>query len=696
MNKLILLSIIFISFVNLNAQLKYEVDFNSTSADWKANNTDVYKTSYTGNKYRIEHYAEASSYSFWKSVPIYYEKDFTIESAITQTDGVDNWGYGLLFGGSDANNMYAFTISSNGQFVIYKFDAGKYSALKGWQKTDKTLPMKSENILKISQKNKRMSFYVNNSLVWDTTALPNFGNNIGFTLSSKLSIEVDYIKASYDTLKMILPANVKANYKRENLGTNVNSKYQELMPVITADGKTVFFSVRGHPENLGTDQTDDIWFSTRDITGVWSKAKRLDPPINSYGHNSLINITPDGNNMYLFNVYNEEGTSVVKAGISTSYKTSTGWSIPKEIKIDNYYNRNQYSEFAINPEKDVLIMAIQRDQTYGNKDLYISFFKNGQFTEPINLGPILNTTRAEITPFIASDNATLYFSSDGHPSFGDADVFMSKRLDDTWLNWSEPVNLGSSVNTSNWDAYYTIPASGDYVYFVSSENTEFSSDIFRMELPDAAKPNPVVLIRGKIIDTKTKKPINADIVYNNLSNNEQIGSASSDPSTGEYKIILPYGKNYSFMANKKNYYPISDNIDVTDIKTYIEIEKDLYLTPIEIGERVRLNNIFFDYDKSTLKIESYPELKRLIDLFKEYPNLKIEVSGHTDNIGNQDYNIKLSNDRANSVMSYLLGQGIPKTKISAIGFGKSQPVADNSTEQGRALNRRVEFKILEK
>jgi outer membrane protein OmpA-like peptidoglycan-associated protein len=696
MNKIILTFLILFGFsLSLFAQIKYDVDYNSISNDWSIYNDANYKTSYTGSCYRIEHLREQGSYNFWKSVPIYYEKDFTIESAISQIDGVENMGYGLLFGCSDANNMYAFTISSTGQFLVFKFESGKYYTLKGWQVSDKIKPMRSQNIIKISQKNKRLGFYINNSLVWDTTALAKFGNNIGFNLSNKMSIEIDYLKAEYDTSRILLPANMRDNSKKENLGENVNSKYEELMPVIAADGRTVYFSVRNHPENYGTDHADDIWFSTFD-NGNWSKSRKLDPPLNTPGNNALIAITPDGNNMYLFNVYNAEGTNVVAAGLSVSQKTSTGWTIPKEIKIDNYYNNHQFSEFSINPEKNVVIFALQRKETYGEKDLYISFLKDGKFTEPKNLGPVLNTTRSEITPFLASDNATLYFSSHGHPGYGNADVFMSKRLDDTWLNWSEPINLGKGINTVNWDAYYTIPASGDYVYFISNETKDGSSDLFRIELPDAAKPNPVVLIKGKIIDTKTKKPISAEIIYNNLKNDEYVGSASSDPATGEYKIVLPCGKNYSFMANKKNYYPISDNIDVTEIKTYKEIERDLYLTPIEIGEKVRLNNIFFDYDKSTLKVESYPELKRLIDLFKDYPNLKIEVSGHTDNIGNQDYNKKLSNERANSVMTYLISKGIQKSKISATGFGKTQPVADNSTDDGRAMNRRVEFKILEK
>jgi OmpA-OmpF porin, OOP family len=291
----------------------------------------------------------------------------------------------------------------------------------------------------------------------------------------------------------------------------------------------------------------------------------------------------------------------------------------------------------------------------------------------------------------------LYYASYGFESYGSADIFMSTRLDDSWTNWSKPVNLGPSINSAGWESAFSIAAKGDYAYMISEEGgVEGSADIFRIKLADYQKPEPVLLVYGKVLNKKTNQPLESTISYSDLTQNKEVGVASSNAADGSYKIILPMGKLYGFMAGKDGFYPISENINIDTLKEYIEIERNLYLAPVEIGQTVVLNNIFFDLNKARLKTESAAELDRLVEFLSKNPAINIEVGGHTDNTGSDDYNNKLSQQRSESVMNYLAEKGITKARLSAKGYGKSKPVAANDTEDGRAKNRRVEFLILAK
>ncbi|MFH2095217.1 MAG: OmpA family protein, partial [Bacteroidota bacterium] len=381
------------------------------------------------------------------------------------------------------------------------------------------------------------------------------------------------------------------------------------------------------------------------------------------------------------------------SGISMSTRSGSGWSIPATIEIKDFYNDSKYNEFCLSSNKKILLMTVQRKDSYGDKDIYVSFDKNGVFTAPMNLGPVVNSFDNEASPFLASDEKTLYYSSKGKPGYGSSDIFVTRRLDDTWKNWSPPQNLGPEINSADWDAYYTIPASGDYAYLVSQDNSIGQGDIFRIKPPEAAKPEPVLLIYGKVLNKKNNEPMEAFITYNNLMTDEEIGTAVSDSKTGEYKIILPLGTNYSFRAAQEGFYPVSDNLDVSTLENYGEIERNLYLSPIEVGETIRLNNIFFDLDKATLKEESFSELNRLVRLLKENATMSITISGHTDNQGSDQYNLKLSEDRVNSVIQYLITNGVAKDRLSGKGYGESNPIGTNDTEEGKAINRRVEFTI---
>ena len=296
----------------------------------------------------------------------------------------------------------------------------------------------------------------------------------------------------------------------------------------------------------------------------------------------------------------------------------------------------------------------------------------------------------------AADNVTLYFSSNRPGTLGENDIWMTKRLDDSWQKWSEPQNLGSPINTEDWDAFFTMDAGGEYAYMSSALKSMGESDIVRVKLLEKEKPDPVVLVSGNVYNKKTGKPLSASLVYETLPDGTVVGDGVSAPEDGAFKFVLPYDKNYSIRATADHFFAISENLNLDSLVKagYKEIHKDLYLVPIEIGQVVRLNNVFFDFDKWDLRPESFIELDRVVKLLKENPAIEIEMSAHTDSYGSDEYNFKLSDNRARSVMEYILSKGIEPKRIISQGYGEAKPVAENDTPENRQLNRRVEFTIL--
>jgi outer membrane protein OmpA-like peptidoglycan-associated protein len=479
-----------------------------------------------------------------------------------------------------------------------------------------------------------------------------------------------------------------------NLGAAVNTNAAELNPQISADGKTLFFTRQDHPENLGLPSMQDIWISTLGSGGKWTKAINPGPPLNNASHNSVFAISPDGNTLLLMGEYAPDGT--MKVGISTSYKTATGWSNPEPVRIRDYYNLNEFVCFYLAAGDQHLLMAVERKEGEGKLDLYVSFKEeDGVWSVPKSLGKTINTPEHEGYPCLASDMKTLYFCSRGHQGFGGFDIWMSRRLDETWTNWSVPKNLGPVINTADNELSLSITAEGKNAYLISSARSLGSTDIFDFELPPDLRPYPVALVTGKVIDANTNKPINdAKVVYEILSIEKEVGLSRINPKDGSFQIALPAGNNYGFRAEANNYYPISENLDLSKLNEYKTFNVDLKLKPLRVGEAVRINNVFFESAKWDLKPESFSELDRLVKLLKR-ENYNIEIAGHTDSIGTDKYNVDLSRHRAKAVADYLIRKGIPTGRISFVGYGKTKPVKSNATAEGRKENRRVEFILKE-
>ena len=518
--------------------------------------------------------------------------------------------------------------------------------------------------------------------------------------TSVLITDTDGVKLIPQKDKII---NANTILKIENLGSSVNTAYPELRPTVSADGNLLFFICENNPHNTkysSVPNSQDIWFSEKDtLTGKWSRAVHLGYPLNTVQYNAVYWISPDNNRIlirgaFINGAYNGKGVSMC------TLTREGNWSEPEALRIKNYYkyDRGRQSGATMGHNGQTLLLYMSTEPGNPDNDIYVCFLtKDGSWTEPLNLGKKINAPETnEMTPYLAPDGITMYFSSNRQGGLGDNDIWMTKRLDNSWQKWSEPVNLGSPINTDNWDAFFTLDAGGEFAYLTTNLNTFGESDIVRVKLLEKEKPNPVVLVSGNVYNIKTKQPISASLIYETLPDGIVAGNGISGATDGAFKFVLPYDKNYSIRASADHYFAISENLNLDSLVKagYREIHKDLYLAPIEIGQVVRLNNVFFDFDKFNLRNESFVELDRVVQLLKENPGIEIEMSAHTDSKGADDYNYRLSDDRARSVREYIVSKGIDEKRIVSQGYGETKPVSTNETDEGRQLNRRVEFKII--
>ncbi len=487
---------------------------------------------------------------------------------------------------------------------------------------------------------------------------------------------------------LALPPVVHSQTRFEKLPYYINTPDQsELLPAISSDGKTLYFT----RTRIGLDSgmVFDIWKT--EITGdtIFGAADFVGGELASTNGIAVTSVAPDNNTLYL--VGKMKSDSPPEERLYITHRTKTGWSMPEALHIKNLNVRGIYTDYSFGPDQKTLLMALDRDSTLGNRDLYVSFYEEATrgWSEPRWLGPAVNSRYAEMTPFLASDNKTLYFSSDRPGGIGEVDVYRTTRIDDSWQHWTAPVNAGESVNRAGRTSYYTEDARGKYAYVTWKADANAQSDIYRVRV---AQVRAVALVHGVVTDAKSK-PISARIRYERLSDGKSLGSARSDPTTGAYQINLPAGEEYAIHAEKDGFFPTSEHLDLKELKAFESIEKNLTLSKIETGAAVVLRNVFFETDKAVLLPASFPELDRVASLLKDQPNYTLSIAGHTDSTGSEPHNIELGKARATAVRTYIISRGVSPDRLTANSFGSSKPVATNATEEGRAENRRVEFVV---
>lgn len=561
-------------------------------------------------------------------------------------------------------------------------------------------------------------------------------------------------------------------YELINLGKTVNTFYHEAAPIISPDGKTLYYFITNHPENTyGKEGSQDIWMTRKDDKGVWSAPKRMGSPLNQNRSNQVFNVLPDGTLFVMGGRgKNEKGFSLVSPGGS--------W---QELKVKDFeqMEKGRFYGATISTDAKHMIIYFSEIEHSIRSDLYVSHaLPDGTWSRPEKLK--LSTALDEFGPFIGPDNKTLYFASDRSDPHkqGGSDIYKSERLDDTWVNWGPPENLGRPINTAAGDAYFSMDAAGDI--YTSRANSRVDGG--NLNLFVLVRKDIKITLNGSVVNEKNQQPVAASVVVNIKDQkpmdfklpatgkfttripetNQYVVSASAegflpkeqtfalppignDTTVNAEIVLTPIAKKLVLAGtvyDKKTNQPLTAKIDVlirpekksslkmdatggkyeqeiqrmgwyifttsadgylinTDsVQVYSEeitpVVKDLYLQPIEVGITVRLKNIYFDFNKATLKPESFQELNKVVDFLNRNTKVEIEISGHTDAIGTDESNLKLSQGRSQAVVDYLIGQGISASRLVAKGYGEGRPIDTNDTDEGRANNRRVEFTVTKK
>lgn len=560
-------------------------------------------------------------------------------------------------------------------------------------------------------------------------------------------------------------------YELVKMGPEVNTKsYHEISPVISTDGKKLYFVSTNRPDNTyGTDNSQDIWVSNLDDKGVWSQAKRLGTPLNGNRYNCVFNVLPDGS------LFVRGGRSKNSKGFSI-VNPSGNWT---ELRIKDFdkMDKGTFNGATISSDAKHVIMYFSESSGSDRSDLYISNVQaDGSWPRPVKLG--ISTSSDEFGPFIGPDQNSLFFASDriAPGRIGGVDIYKTTRLDDSWMNWSTPANLGKGINTTGGDAYFSTDAQGnDFTCRMGSLIDGGNYDIFILKPRDIKimvsgtvqnaktqrpvqtsvqvswkdqKPLPYktdasgkfetripeldtykitvgatgffpfeqnfkipklnndttlrivinlsplakqLVLSGTILNRKTEQPITAkvDIVYKHTTN------FTMPAEGGKYQQEIPGLGWYVVTASAEGFLTATDSANVAN-EDVSPVTKNILLSPIEVGATVRLNNIYFDFDKTTLEPQSFIELNKVADFLKQNAHVEIEIAGHTDSKGTSEYNLNLSQGRSQSVVNYLMSQGIQASRLTAHGYGETKPIDTNETEAGRANNRRVEFTVLKK
>lgn len=475
------------------------------------------------------------------------------------------------------------------------------------------------------------------------------------------------------------------DYKFEptNLGDGVNTAVSEYFPTITIDGKELVFTRRVRGLN------EDFYSSTME-NGSWTTAKALTGHINSNNNEGGQNISQDG--QWLIFTGCNFPDSYGACDLYISYLTPEGWSEPENLgrKINS---ESWDSSPSLSPDKRDLYFASSRPGGYGGSDIYVCHrLPNGRFSEPENAGPEINTIGNEGTPFIHADNQTLYFTSNGHLGYGGDDLYMVKKQPKG--TWSKAINLGYPINTIENEGSIIVSADGKTAYYASDRSdSKGGLDIYTFEMRVDIRPARTLWVKGKVFDKNTTKGLPSAVELTDLSTQEVLSKVQTD-ETGNYLITLPIGKDYAFNVNRKGYLFFSENFPLSQAAPDSTYNIDIPLQPIEANATIVLKNIFFETNQYNLKGESAAELDKIIALLRENPGLKIQINGHTDNVGKEKDNLLLSNNRAQSVVKYLAAKGVDQQRLLFKGFGASMPIAPNTTEQGRAKNRRTELKVI--
>ncbi len=485
-----------------------------------------------------------------------------------------------------------------------------------------------------------------------------------------------------------------------NISNKVNGKFADYAPVMSVDEKTLLFTSRreGSTGGMQKDETmyrEDIYMCTKGSDGEWSEPKNI-ANINSEFNEATVGLSVDGQQVLFYSDKTVDGNG----DIYISKLNGDDWGTPT-ILPSPINTKSQEPDACFSADGNILYFVSDRKGGYGGFDIYmVKKLPNGEWSFPQNLGGKINTPYNDRAPFMHPDGVTLFFCSEGHKSMGGYDIFQS--MQDENGAWTDAENIGYPINTTDDDVFYGTSADGKRSYYSSFREDGYGEkDIYLITLPKKAE-TALTVMGGvfRLEGANGKIPENAQIVVTDNETGDIVGIYKPNSKTGKYLFVLPAGKNYNVTYEAEGYLFKSENLIVPEKSEFSTIQSEIKLSPIEAGQAIILNNIFFDFDKATITPESKTELDKLFRLLVNNPSMKVEIQGHTDSKGNDDYNKRLSQERSESVVKFLVAKGINKSQLSAKGYGETKPIAKNTNDdgsdnpEGRKLNRRTEMKIL--
>jgi outer membrane protein OmpA-like peptidoglycan-associated protein len=470
----------------------------------------------------------------------------------------------------------------------------------------------------------------------------------------------------------------------------INSSFSELLPKVAPDNQVLYF-VRVSENNI-----QNIWVAPRLNDTTWGEPKPLPPPLNSsLGANAVIAVSCDGKRLFLQNKYLPNGK--MEPGVSISKQVNREWQFPKSITISNFFNRSQFLNLQLASDEKTLLLSFEGKDSNGGLDLYVSFLLNDSvFSTPLNLGKTINTPFQETSPFLAPDGVTLYFTSDGHKGYGKGDIFFSRRLDSSWQTWSEPQNLGETINSPEFEGYFSLSPEGRWAYFCSyPQKGARQTDIFKATLPPSLKPLPIVKVKGTVANLHNCFIDASQVLALNLDTEKIIATAPIFFAESSFEFWLPSRHSYLITAEPFERFPEPVVLESFKISQDTTVNIKLYCRENRAPRnRILLESILFHFSHSSITREAESKLQKLLSRLKEMEYTRIELEGHTDNLGNAYINQTLARKRAESVKRWLIGNGISERMITITPYGSKLPVAENETEQGRMRNRRVEIFLI--
>lgn len=511
---------------------------------------------------------------------------------------------------------------------------------------------------------------------------------------------IDKSKSGLDKIKFAKNA-IKnpVRFEPKNLGPAINSEHAEYFPCLTVDENTILFT-RRLPDQSSPQGFNEEFYIAKKKNGKWTEARNMQKPINTPMNEGAPSLSADGQILFftaceLYGNYGPERKGKGSCDIFYTSRLGENWSRP--INLGPPINSNHWEtqpSFSSDGKTLYFVRGIRGRNGQRNGNIYTSVLdEKGYWSQPKLLPKNINTRMNEESVFIHPDGNTLYFSSDGHSGMGGLDIFMSRKGING--NWTDPVNLGYPINTFRNENSLLVAADGKIALFASDRKDGFGDlDLYSFELDELFQPSAVSYFAGKIKDEKTKEPLRARFELIDLKTGETVVESYSNQSDGEFLVSLPAGKEYALNASKDGYLFYSDHFSIKKDNSKKAFRKDVLMQPIKVGQKIILKNIFFETAKYDLKESSRTEVNKLASFLKSNPTINIEISGHTDNVGKHDDNLTLSENRAKAVLNFLIQLEIDPNRLKAIGYGDQQAIADNSTAEGRAKNRRTEFKII--